>query len=148
MNGTSNWNLTFHFLFKILEVFNAVCQRSILRLLLLTELIILECRPKFDVMTVQSIPSHLSSMIWVLEILYMITRLSTLTALVMSWIMALAKIILVNFFQLCRKKIKLLFVLIPILAKISFWFKYYWILEGNSEDHLKLLMGIKPWRMH
>ena len=145
MNGTSNWNLIFHFLFKILEVFNAVCQRSILRLLLLTELIILECRPKFDVMTVQSIPSHLSSMIWVLEILYMITRLSTLTALLMSWIMALDEIILVNTFQLCMEKIKLSYVL---LVKISFWFKYYWILEGNSEDHLKLLMGIKPWRMH
>ena len=108
MNGTSNWNLTFHFLFKILGVFNAVCQRSILRLLLLTELIILECRPKFDVMTVQSIPIHLSSMIWILEIFYMITRLSTLTDWVTVWLIAIDKIILINIFQRYRRKIRLL----------------------------------------
>ena len=156
LNGTSNWSHMFPFHFKMLKVLNAISQRSIFCLLLLTELIILECRPKFDVMTVQSIPIHLSSMIWILEIFYMITRLSTLTDWVTVWIMAIDKIILINTFQWYRRKIRLLSLprsslmsIIATLVKLPFWFKYYWILEGNSEDHLKLfLMGIKPWRMH
>ena len=98
----------FPFHFKMLKVLNAISQRSIFCLLLLTELIILECRPKFDVMTVQSIPIHLSSMIWILEIFYMITRLSTLTDWVTVWIMAIDKIILINTFQWYRRKIRLL----------------------------------------
>ena len=98
----------FPFHFKMLKVLNAISQRSIFCLLLLTELIILECRPKFDVMTVQSIPIHLSSMIWILEIFYMITRLSTLTDWVTVWIMAIDKMILINTFQWYRRKIRLL----------------------------------------
>ena len=108
LNGTSNWSHMFPFHFKMLKVLNAISQRSIFCLLLLTELIILECRPKFDVMTVQSIPIHLSSMIWILEFFYMITRLSTLTDWVTVWLMAIDKIILINTFQWYRRKIRLL----------------------------------------
>ena len=108
LNGTSNWSHMFPFHFKMLKVLNAISQRSIFYLLLLTELIILECRPKFDVMTVQSIPIHLSSMIWILEFFYMITRLSTLTDWVTVWLMAIDKIILINTFQWYRRKIRLL----------------------------------------